>query len=382
MNSTIEMPRIRPYILAAFSSLYLFFACNSKEGDDRNLIDIPVTEVVSIDTALTTDYVAEITAIQNVEIRAKVGGYIEKIFVDEGKYVIEGQPLFKINEAGYREDLNRTKALYRIAAAEAKSIEIELLNATQLNRKNVISASELEIAKNKFASANAKVEEALANEEAAEHRLSLTTIRAPFSGYINRIPSKIGSLVNEGSLLTSISENREVFAYFDVSEKEYLAYAENLLKDSVGSKTVQLVLANGKLHEYKGRIETIEGEINPSTGTIAFRARFRNPDQILKHGASGKVRMTKRLINVLAIPQKATFEIQDKVYVYVVGPGNKLEMRNIQVANRLSHIYIVSSGLKEKDKIVYEGIQQLQDGQTIKPTMVSFGQILKNLNTQ
>lgn len=362
--------------------LFSFFACNQEGNSDKSLVDVPVTTVTSIDTNLHTDYVAEITAIQNVEIRAKVGGYIEKIFIDEGMYVKEGQPLFKINEAGYREEVNRTKALCRIAAAEAKSIEIELLNATQLNRKNVISASELEIAKNKFASANAKVEEALANEEAAEHRLSHTTIKAPFSGYINRIPFKIGSLVNEGNLLTSISENREIFAYFDVSEKEYLAYAENLVKDSIGSKTVQLVLANGQMHAYKGRIETIEGEINASTGTIAFRARFRNPDQILKHGASGKVRMTKRLINVRAIPQKATFEIQDKVYVYVVGKDNKLEMRNIQVAHRMSHIYVVSDGLKEKEQIVYEGIQQLQDGQVIKPAPVSFSQILSNLNKQ
>ena len=228
----------------------------------------------------------------------------------------------------------------------------------------------------------AKVEEALANEEAAEHKLSYTHIRAPFNGFINRIPFKIGSLINEGSLLTSISENNQVFAYFDVSEKEYLAYAENSLKDSTGSKKVDLILADGKMHEQKGRIETIEGEIDGSTGNIAFRARFPNPDKILKHGASGKVRMTKRLINVLAIPQKATFEIQDKLYVYVVNKDNKLDIRNVTASNRLSHLFIISKSLKDKDMIVYEGIQNVSDGTVIHPRFIAMKEIFKELASE
>ncbi len=354
-------------------------ACTGGPETQSQPETIPVTRVISIDTNLHTDYVAEIAAVQNVEIRAQVSGYLEKIFADEGQYVREGQLLFKINEAGYREELNRTKAIYRIAASEARSAEIELTNVTQLFRKNVVSSTELEIAKNKFASANAKVEEALANEEAAEHKLSYTHIRAPFNGFINRIPFKIGSLINEGSLLTSISENNQVFAYFDVSEKEYLAYAENSLKDSTGSKKVDLILADGKMHEQKGRIETIEGEIDGSTGNIAFRARFPNPDKILKHGASGKVRMTKRLINVLAIPQKATFEIQDKLYVYVVNKDNKLDIRNVTASNRLSHLFIISKGLKDKDMIVYEGIQNVSDGTVIHPRFIAMKEIFKEL---
>jgi RND family efflux transporter MFP subunit len=360
----------------------LFWSCTENTASKPELETIPVTQVISLDTNLHTDYVAEIAAVQNVEIRTQISGYLQKIFVDEGQYVKQGQLLFKINEAGYREELNRTKAVYRIAASEARSAEIELTNVTQLFRKNVVSETELEIAKNKFASANAKVEEALANEESAEHKLSYTNIRAPFNGFINRIPFKIGSLINEGSLLTSISENNQVFAYFDVSEKEYLAYAENLLKDSTGSKTVELVLANGHLHSQKGKIETVEGEIDGSTGNIAFRARFGNPGKILKHGASGKVRMTKRLINMLAIPQKATFELQDKLYVYVLDKNNKLEVRNITADYRLSHIFIVSKGLKDKDRIVYEGIQNVSDGMTIQPRFIAMGDIMKELSAK
>jgi len=360
----------------------LFNACNPKGEEKTEIETIPVTQVISLDTNLYTDYVAEIHAIQNVEIRAKVNGFLEKIHVDEGRYVLKGQLLFSINQAGYREDLNRSKAMFRSARADARSAEIELTNVTLLFKKNVVSATELEIVKNKLAGANAKVEEALANEESAEHKLSYTLIRAPFNGFINRIPYKIGSLIEEGSLLTSISENNQVFAYFDVSEKEYLRYAQNVVKDSMSSKTVELVLANGQMHSSKGKIETIDGEIEASTGNIAFRARFNNPDKILKHGASGKVRMTKRYVNVLAIPQKATFEIQDKLYVYVVNKEGVVETRNISSEHRLSHIFLVSKGLKDKDVIVYEGIQNVREGMKIKPQFIPMEDIITTLSAQ
>jgi len=360
----------------------IFNACNPKEEAKTEIETIPVTQVISLDTNLYTDYVAEIHAIQNVEIRAKVNGFLEKIHVDEGRYVQKGQLLFSINQAGYREDLNRSKAMFRSARADARSVEIELTNVTLLFKKNVVSATELEIVKNKLAGANAKVEEALANEESAEHKLSYTLIRAPFNGFINRIPYKIGSLIEGGSLLTSISENNQVFAYFDVSEKEYLRYAQNVVRDSLSSKTVELILANGQMHSTKGKIETIEGEIEASTGNIAFRARFNNPDKILKHGASGKVRMTKRYINVLAIPQKATFEIQDKLYVYVVNKEGMVETRNISSEHRLSHIFLVSKGLKDKDVIVYEGIQNVREGMKIKPQLIPMEDIIKTLSAQ
>jgi RND family efflux transporter MFP subunit len=361
----------------------LLSSCGMKvEGAKEEAVVVPVTQVISIDTNLYTEYVADIHAVQNVEIRAQVSGYLQKIHVDEGQYVREGQLLFSINQAGYREELNRSKAIYRSAKADARSAEIELTNVTQLFKRAVVSETELEIARNKFAAANAKVEEAMANWESAEHRLSYTQIKAPFHGFINRIPFKIGSLIEEKSLLTSISENNEVFAYFDVSEKEYLRFAENMAKDSIGSKTVNLILANGKEHSTTGKIETIESEVEASTGNIAFRARFANPDKILKHGASGKVRMTKRFTNVLAIPQKATFEIQDKLYVYVLKPDNTLEMRNISSSNRLSHIFLIDSGLKDMEKIVYEGLQNVTAGAKIKSRFIPMAEIIRTLSSK
>jgi membrane fusion protein (multidrug efflux system) len=226
------------------------------------------------------------------------------------------------------------------------------------------------------------MEEALAYQTHAQLKLANTEIRAPFNGIINRIPHKIGSLIEEGTLLTSISENDEVYAYFDVSEKEYLTYARNLLVDSTESKVVSLILADGSEHKYKGRIETIEGVIDNNTGNIAFRARFKNPEKLIKHGASGKVRLKKKYDQVVIIPQKSTFEIQDKIYVYVVDKDSTLQVRNIELKHRLPHLFIVSKGLQAGEKVVYEGIQNVKANMTIIPQLVSMRSIIMDLRTK
>lgn len=366
--------------------LYLTFfclcSCGGNKAPNSDPEEFKITEVFRSDTSAYTDYVAEIHAIQNVEIRSKVNGFLEKIYIDEGKLVANNQPLFSINSVEYQQELAKARALYKSALAVLKSAQLELKNAQQLFSGNVISITELEIAKNKLEAAKAGVEEALANQAHAENKLSFTSIKAPFSGVTNKIPFKPGSLINEGSLLTSVSDNREVFAYFDVSEKEYLTYAKAALKDSTGSNRVSLILADGHEHSQKGKIETIEGEIDSETGNIAFRARFPNPERILKHGASGKVRLTKRFENALLVPQKSTFEVQDKVYVYALSKDNKVETRNIVLEKRLSHLFIVKSGLKEGDRIIFEGIQNVKDGMEVKPRLIPMPVILKDLNTK
>jgi RND family efflux transporter MFP subunit len=332
-----------------------------------------------MDTLSFTDYVAEIHALQNVEIRARVTGYLEKFHIDEGKYVTENQLLFTINNKEYAEELAKAKALYRSALVEVGGAELELKNALQLAEKKIISSTEIELAKNKLEAQKAKMEEAAAHQAHAQLKLSNTEIRAPFNGFVNRIPYKVGSLIDEGTLLTSISENDEVYAYFDVSEKEYLNYARNIKKDSINSKLVSLILADGSEHKHQGYIETIEGEIDESTGNIAFRARFRNPEKLIKHGASGKVRLRKRFDNVLVISQKSTFEVQDKLYVYVLDKNNTLRVREIETLYRLPHLFIVNKGLKAGEQIIYEGIQNVRNGMSVQPKLVSMQNILKQL---
>jgi len=225
----------------------------------------------------------------------------------------------------------------------------------------------------------AKVEEAIAHESFAKIQQSYTQIKAPFNGIVNRIPNKIGSLIEDGTLLTNISNNGEVFAYFDVSEKEYLNYMANFKENAYNSSHITLILANGEEHPFKGKIETTEGEIDQSTGNIAFRARFNNPEKILKHGASGKVRLLKNYKNALIIPQKATFEIQDRMYVYVLDNKNQVKIKAITSKQRMPHYYIVESGLDESDKIIYEGIQNIKDGVTVKPLFMKMQDISKEL---
>lgn len=354
--------------------------CGSENTNSGTPDVFPTTFVIKKDTSVFTEYVAEIHAIQNVEIHARVNGYLEKIHVDEGDEVKEDQQLFSINNKEYVEELSKAKAALKSTIAEVKAAEIELDNVTQLAEKKIVSKSELELAKNKLDAQKALMEEAIAHQSFAQLRLANTDIKAPFNGFINRIPHKSGSLINEGTLLTTISNNSEIYAYFDVSEKEYLSYARISRSDTGLWNGVSLILADGSEHPYKGKIETIESIVDQNTGNIAFRAKFPNPDKILKHGASGKIRLMKRYSNVLLIPQKSTFEIQDKTYVYVVDSTNTVRTRTIDILQRLPHLYLVKSGLKEGERIIYEGIQTVKPDSKIQPKEIRLQEILKQLS--
>ncbi len=360
--------------------LFIATGCGSENSNSGTPDIFPTTFVIKKDTSVFTEYVAEIHAIQNVEIHARVSGYLEKIYVDEGAEVKEGQHLFSINNKEYVEELSKAKAALKSTIAEVKAAEIELTNVTQLSEKKIVSKSELELAINKLDAQKALMEEAVAHQSFAQLRLANTDIKAPFSGFINRIPHKNGSLINEGTLLTTISNNSEIYAYFDVSEKEYLSYARLSQSDTDLWNSVSLILADGSEHPYKGKIETIESIVDQNTGNIAFRAKFPNPDKILKHGSSGKIRLMKKYSNVLLIPQKSTFEIQDKTYVYIVDSSNTVRTRVIDILQRLPHLYLVKSGLKEGERIIYEGIQTVKPDTKIQPKDLRLQEILKQLS--
>ncbi len=363
-----------------FSIVVGFAACTSNQETKTEAGKFPVTSPLAMDTNYTNEYVAEIQSLQNVEIRAKIKGYIEKIYVDEGRPVKAGQSLFSISNKEFSQELLKAKAMMKSAIAEAKTAELELQNVKKLSDKNIVSKTELEKAQANFDAANARIDEAKANEASANINLSLTEIKAPFDGTINRIPFKTGSLIDEGTLLTSLSNNKEVFAYFNISEKEYLVYTTQ--KENGEKGNVTLLLANGQTHKYKGTVETIEGEFDKNTGNIAFRAKFPNPDLLLKHGSSGKVQLTNNIKNALIIPQKATFEIQDKFYVFVVDTNNVVKSRNIVIKQRLPHLYVIESGLSASDKIIYEGIQNVKEDDKILTDFVLLKQIISQLKTQ
>jgi RND family efflux transporter MFP subunit len=287
--------------------------------------------------------------------------------------------LFTISNQEHQEDVLKARANLKSVIAETKAAELDLYNTKQLVDKNVISRTELEIAASKLSALQARIEEARSHEASAALRLSFTNVRAPFDGMIDRIPNKAGSLINEGDLLTTISDNRQVFAYFNVSEREYLEYADNL-KVAPARTQVELVLANNEMHPQKGIIETTESQFDKNTGTIAFRARFPNPERILKHGSSGKVRLQTRIENAIVIPQKTAFEIQDKIYVYVVDHENIARMRSFVPGRRMPHLYIVEDGLSTRDRIVYEGIQDIREGMRLQTRNVQQTKLINELS--
>jgi len=371
---------MKTYLVGAcFLSLITVQSCKDGAHKEQEAETFPTTIVTQIDTFTTVDYVTEIHAIQNVEIRARVDGYLDKIHVDEGATVKKGQLLFSINNKEYVEELAKAKALYKSAIAEFNASELEYRNVLKLADKKIVSTTELELAKNKLEAQKAKMEEAQAHQSYVEIKLSNSEIRAPFDGTINRIPCKVGSLISEGTLLTSIADNEWVYAYFDVSEKEYLAYARNLHNDSTNSKIVSLILADGTTHDQKGVIETMEGAIDGNTGNIAFRAKFPNPQKLIKHGASGKVRLNKSFKNVCLVPQKSTFEIQDRMYVYVLNNENRAVMRSIDLQARLPHYFIVKRGLNAGETIVLDGVQNIKDNMVIQPARTNGNSVKKDL---
>ncbi|WP_460514570.1 efflux RND transporter periplasmic adaptor subunit [Cyclobacterium sediminis] len=360
-------------IFTFFIPMVVIFSCNSdnKTGKKAEAIkEFPVIEVVASDTILHRDYVADIKAIQNVELRARVQGFLEKVNVDEGQEVKKGQILFKTNEQEYKAELAKAKANLETAKAEAKVIEFEVDRLKIMVDKNVISESELNLTKAKYDAVLAQIEEAKSALDNAQVQLSYTNIRAPFDGIIDRIPLKTGSLVDQGSLFTTVSNISSVHVYFNVSEKEYLEYIKSK-GETTENNVVQLVLADGAPYSYEGIIETMQGEFNANTGSIAFRALFPNPSKILKHGATGKIILTNKIRNAIIIPQKAVFEIQDRSFVYIVKEDNTVEMRSIVPRARFSHYYVIESGLKVGERMVYEGIQNVKDGMTIQPKIIA-----------
>jgi membrane fusion protein (multidrug efflux system) len=340
----------RTVMFMGLLALAYLSSCTAQKEKKEEVIRFTVTSPLRMDTSFTKEYVSQIRSVRNIELRAQEKGYLQNIYVDEGQFVKAGQILFRVMPKLYEAELLK-------ARAEAKAAEIELQNAKTLADKNIVS-------KNEQAMAQAKLDQANAEIALAKLHLSFTEIRAPFDGTIDRIPQKQGSLIDEGELLTSLSDNSQMFAYFNVSEPEYLEYQTNA-KNRANTK-VSLLLANGHTLPYTGEIELIESEFNNETGNIAFRARFPNPEKLLRNGETGKVLMTVPARNALIIPQKATYEIQDKKYVFVVDKNNIVRSRNITITGEMPDLYVIESGLSDNDKVLLEGVQKVKDDDKIK----------------
>ena len=313
-------------------------ACHSGKAHEAEVnTSFLVTSPISMDTSLVKEYVCQIHSINHIEVRAMEKGYLQKIFVDEGQFVHRGQRLFQILPTLY-------EAEYQKAQAEINFAKIEYENTKQLADSNIVAPNELAMIK-------AKLDKAKAELALAQAHLQFTDIRAPFDGIIDRLHVRIGSLVDEGELLTNLSDNSQMWVYFNVPEVEYLDYKENVASDS--TLRVNLIMANGKLFKHPGVVENIQADFNNETGNIAFRATFRNPEGLLRHGETGNIEMRVPLKNALIIPQKATFEILEKKYVFVIDKDNSVKTREITVSAEMEDLYAVSNGLDGSEKISF-----------------------------
>lgn len=359
----ISLRTKRASSIVALCTLFLLASCNNKKEEKEETEVYPVTNPIKMDTIINKEFVAQIRSEKNIEIRAQEKGFLQNIYVDEGQHVTAGQVMFRIMPQLYQADVLK-------AQAEVAQAQIELNNSSTLANNNIVSPNEKKMAK-------AKLDAAKAELNLAQTHLSFTTIKAPFSGIINRLPLKLGSLVSEGDLLTTLSDNGGIFAYFNVSEPEYLNYQTH--SADRGNDIVSLIMANGETFTDKGIIQTIEGEFDNETGNIAFRAKFPNPNKLLRNGETGKIVMTLPLKNAILIPQKATYEIQDQTYVFVVDKEGKVKSRNIKVAYELPDIYVISSGITTGDQILLEGVQKVKDDQKVKVKFQDPKKVLQSL---
>jgi membrane fusion protein (multidrug efflux system) len=336
------------FLFLALSSLVVT-SCKSKKHEHENETKYYVTSPLKRDTVITRNYVCQIRSIQHIELRALERGYLQNIYVDEGQLVKKGQLMFRVLPLIYQ-------AEYEKSQAEAEFAEIEYKNTKALADSNVVSPNELSLAK-------AKLNKAKAEMSLAKVHLGFTEIKAPFDGYMDHFYARQGSLVNEGDLLTTLSDNSKMWVYFNVPEAEYLDYKSHTRKENM--LEVKLLMANNQVFKYPGEVKTIEADFNNETGNIAFRATFPNPDALLRHGETGSILMDVPLKDALIIPQKATFEILEKKYVYVVSRENIVKAREIVIGAELPDIYIIKEGLAPGEKILLAGIRKVKENDHI-----------------
>lgn len=318
-----------------------------------------------------SNYPAAIKGKRDIEIRPNVGGFITDLRVDEGSVVRKGQVLFVIDTVPYKAALKVAEANVEVAKASAETARLTAENKRELQKRDIISEYDLQMAENSYASAKAQLAQAEAQLVNARNNDSYTRVVSPLDGVVGEIPFRVGSLVSPSSAtpLTSVSDNSEMYVYFSMTERQILDLvaqygAENFLQKL---PAVSLKLSDGSIYPLKGKIETVSGIIDTQTGSSNMRATFKNPNRLLRSGGSGVIMIPMKNDHAVLVPQKATYEIQDKKFVYVLNDDSTVTSTEITVASiDNGKEYMVISGLKAGDRIVTEGVNTLKDGMTIK----------------
>lgn len=362
-------------IFAIASLALLLTACggSGKRNMDFSDNEYPVRTIEAQGSNSETLYPAIIRGVQDVEIRAKVSGFITKLMVKEGERVRAGQLLFVIDNETYQATVRQATASVNAAKAQLNTVKLTLDNSKQLFTNHVIGQYELETAKNSYESAQAALLQAKAGLASAKEMLSYCYVKSPVSGLVGSLPYKVGALVSPSSVepLTTVSDNNVMEVFFSVTEKDVLAMTRNAggVKGSIENyPTVKLKLADGSMYNLPGKVAKMSGIIDRSTGSVSMIARFSNPNHILRSGASGSIVVPFVASNAIVIPQDAVAQIQDKYFVYVVDNKNKARYTEIKVnPDNDGENYVVTDGLHVGDKIVLKGISALTEGADVTP---------------
>ncbi|HEY4322947.1 MAG TPA: efflux RND transporter periplasmic adaptor subunit [Mucilaginibacter sp.] len=335
---------------------------------------LPVATIISGTETTYQEYPASIEGAVNVEIRPQVSGSLDKVFVDEGAFVNAGEPIFKINDAPYRAQLNNAIASLHAAEAALTNTQLEIDKLTPLVQNKVVSEYQLKTARAAYDVAKANIEQAKANVSTAQINLGYTLIKAPVSGYIGRLQKKQGSLVAPADVdaLTLLSDVHDVHVYFSLGEKDFVSFKEQYPGETLKDKlkqlpSVDLLLTDNSEYTKQGKIDMIDGQFDKNTGAITLRASFPNAQGLLRSGNTGKIRLSLEHKDALIVPQSATVEMQDKVFVFAVADSNKVKKQALTIIGKSGTNYLVKDGVKAGDEVVLSGFDHLQEGAVIHP---------------
>lgn len=364
-------------IITLCFAMVLLSSCGNKQDNQQAQMPpatFPVAQIAHKTITGYQEYPTNIEGIVNSHVRAKISGYIQKVFVDEGQKVTKGQTLFKLETQSLSQDAGAAKARINVA-------QVEVDKLIPLVEKNIISPVQLETAKANLAQAKANYNSIVANVDYA-------TVKSSVDGYVGSVNFREGSLVSpsDATPLTTVSDIKQVYAFFSLNEADYLDFlqktkGENLNERIANFPEVSLILVNGNTYSEKGKIETSSGQINQNTGTVNFRAIFNNPNELLTNGNSGKINIPTIYENAIVIPQEATYEQQGNIMVFKVGENNTVSSLIIKVKASIDNLYVVESGINEGDKIVTTGVEKLRTDMVITPQEIPFDSIMKPIKT-
>ena len=353
----------------------IFIACGGNSQVEN--ASMPTTAVDFFEVSTTTagiqkKFPGNVEGSVSVDIKAQVSGYLDAIYVKEGEYVTKGQRLFQIKSAVFNEQVNNAQAMFKSAIANQAAAKIEVDKIRPLVAGKVVSPAQLQSAQAAYEAASAAVAQAKASVSSARLNADFALIKAPVSGYIGRIPKRIGNLVTPSDVqaLTTLADINTLFVYFSMSEAEYIGFRRDLAKDPQIVNNVELIIADGSTYGQVGKLETASGNIDPATGSITLKAVFSNPDQLLRSGGSARVVINQKVGAALSVPMASVKDIQDRFFVFMLSDSSKVSMVPLQIAGRSGQNYLVKAGVKAGDQLALNNIDVLVDGMPVKAKLV------------